>query len=339
VSSLDRILPFLRPIEDLLRDPDITEVMVNCGGRRIFVERRGALELVPERALELRNLTVAIKNIARACGDEISEVQPALDARLEDGSRVAAMFPPCSVDGPTLTVRKFTHRYTLQELIDGGTLTAALASELTEAVRRRRNILISGGTGTGKTTLLNALAAAIPVEDRIILIEETSEILIEKPNLVRFEARRSQAPLGQESPLPAVTISDLLRATLRHRPDRIIVGEVRGGEAFDLLQALNTGHQGALSTIHANSAEQALARLAHCVLTANTGLPHQSAREAVALAIHLVVHIERLGRTRSVTEVGAVERNDSAPDRIRLQPIAGVTAPARTRFSDRGDCV
>ena len=122
MSSLDRILPFLRPIEDLLRDPAITEVMVNCGGRRVFVERSGAVELVPERALEVRNLTVAIKNIARACGDEISEAQPALDARLEDGSRVAAMFPPCSVDGPTLTVRKFTHRYTLQELVDTGTL-------------------------------------------------------------------------------------------------------------------------------------------------------------------------------------------------------------------------
>jgi len=149
MSSLDRILPFLRPIEDLLRDPEVTEVMVNCGGRRVFVERGGALEAVPGRSLEVRNLTVAIKNIARACGDEISEVQPALDARLEDGSRVAAMFPPCSVDGPTLTVRKFTHRYTLGELVSVGTLTKTLADELVAAVRCRRNILISGGTGTG----------------------------------------------------------------------------------------------------------------------------------------------------------------------------------------------
>jgi pilus assembly protein CpaF len=322
VSSLDRILPFLRPIEDLLCDPEITEVMVNCGGRRVFVERSGALELVPDRTLEIRNLTVAIKNIARACGDEISDAQPALDARLEDGSRVAAMFPPCSVDGPTLTVRKFTHRYTLHELIDCGTLTAVLAAELIDAVRRRRNILISGGTGTGKTTLLNALAASIPETERIVLIEETSEILIDKPNLVRFEARRSQAPLGQEAPLPAVTISDLLRATLRHRPDRIIVGEVRGSEAFDLLQALNTGHQGALSTIHANSAEQALARLAHCVLTASTGLPHHSIREAIALAIHLVVHVERIGRIRTVTDVAVVSSWDGITDRIRLQPMS-----------------
>jgi pilus assembly protein CpaF len=322
----------LRPIEDLLQDPAVTEVMVNCGGRRVFVEREGALALVPERTLESRNLTVAIKNIARACGDEISEVQPALDARLEDGSRVAAMFPPCSVDGPTLTVRKFTHRYSLEELVAVGTLTADLARDLAQAVRQRRTILISGGTGTGKTTLLNALASTIPATDRIVLIEETSEILIDKPNLVRFEARRPQAALGSEEPLPAVTIADLLRATLRHRPDRILVGEVRGAEAFDLLQALNTGHRGTVSTIHANSAEQALARLAHCVLTANVGLPHRSTREAIALAIHLVVHIDRGEGRRAVREVLAVEGYDHVADRYALVPFvassAGITGGA-----------
>ena len=224
MSSLDRILPFLKPIEDLLVDPAITEVMVNDGGRQVFVERRGCIEHVPDRTLEVRNLTVAIKNIARACGDEISERQPMLDARLEDGSRVAAMFPPCAVDGPTLTVRKFTHRFTLDDLIAVGTLTAPLANVLRAAVEARHNILFSGGTGTGKTTLLNAVAQTIPPQDRIVLIEETSEILIDKPNLVRFEARRAQVPLGQEEPMPAVTIADLVRATLRHRPDRISSG-------------------------------------------------------------------------------------------------------------------
>ena len=320
MSSLDRILPFLRPIEDLLRDPAITELMVNDGGQRVFVERNGGLELLADRSLEPRNLTVAIKNIARACGDEISEAQPILDARLEDGSRVAAMFPPCAVAGPALTIRKFGRRYTLDDLVDNGTLSATLAQRLIEAIKAERNILISGGTGTGKTTLLNALAARIPADNRIVVIEETSEIHLDKPNLLRFEARRTQLPLGHETPLPAVTIADLLRATLRHRPDRIILGEVRGAEAFDLLQALNTGHLGSLSTIHANSADQALTRLAHCVLTANVGLPHRSIREAIALAINLVVHIARVNGSRCVTEVVSVRGFDATAERFNLEP-------------------
>jgi len=319
MSSLDRILPFLRPIEDLLVYPTVTEVMVNEGGRRVFVERRGRLEMVLDRRLETRNLTVAIKNIARACGDEVSDVQPILDARLEDGSRVAAMFPPCAVGGPALTIRKFTHRYTLDELVAIGALPVTVALQLTNAVEAHRNILISGGTGTGKTTLLNALAAHIRDQDRIVVIEETAEIHLDKPNLLRFEARREQAPLGQEAPLPAVTIADLVRATLRHRPDRILVGEVRGSEAFDLLQALNTGHMGSLSTIHANSAEQALTRLAHCVLTANVGLPHRSIREAIALAIHIVVHIARVDDRRCVTEVVRIRDYDHQAERFVLE--------------------
>lgn len=319
MSSLDRILPFLKPIEDLLVDPAVTEVMVNDGGRRVFVERHGALESLHERTLESRNLTVAIKNIARACGDEISDMQPVLDARLEDGSRVAAMFPPCAVAGPVLTIRKFTRRYSLEELLAVGAVTEDAAAALAEAVTAQQNILISGGTGTGKTTLLNALAARIPDQDRIVVIEETAEIHLKKPNLVRFEARRAQLPLGQEAPLPPVTIADLVRATLRHRPDRIIVGEVRGAEAFDLLQALNTGHLGSLSTIHANSAEQALTRLAHCVLTANVGLPHRSIREAIALAIHLIVHIARVNGRRQVTEVQAIRGYDGPADRFQLE--------------------
>jgi len=328
VSSLDRILPFLRPIEDLLCDPTITEVMINDGGRHIFVERDGTIEVVQDRTLETRNLTVAIKNIARACGDEISDAQPLLDARLEDGSRVAAMFPPCAVTGPILTIRKFTRRYSLDDLVAVGSLTAAAARSLTHAIATEQNILISGGTGTGKTTLLNALAAHIPERDRIVLIEETAEIHLNKPNVLRLEARRAQPALGQEAPLPPVTIADLLRAALRHRPDRILVGEVRGLEAFDLLQALNTGHLGSLSTIHANSAEQAFTRLAHCVLTANVGLPHRSTREAIGLAIHLVVHIARIGGHRRVTEIAAVRGYDAQSDRFLLESrLVDHTAP------------
>ena len=321
MSSFARILPFVKPIEHLLLDPTVTEVMVNAGGRRVFVERCGVVEEVSDLTLDERNLKVAIKNIARTCGDEISDAQPILDARLEDGSRVAAMFPPCSVNGPTLTIRKFTRRYSLEDLVEIGSLTPGLADRLRVAVQEHRNILISGGTGTGKTTLLNALAATIPDHDRIVLIEETSEIMIDKPNLVRFEARRAQTPLGQEAALPAVTIADLLRATLRHRPDRILVGEVRGPEAFDLLQALNTGHLGSLSTIHANSAEQALTRFAHCVLTANVGLPHASTREAIAFAILLVAHIARDGGQRRVTQLVGVRGYDTQADAFRLDSL------------------
>ena len=215
MSSLDRILPFLKPIEDLLVDPAITEVMVNEGGRCVFVEREGGVEPVPGRTLESRNLTVAIKNIARACGDEISEMQPLLDARLEDGSRVAAMFPPCAVTGPVLTIRKFTRRYSLDDLIEGGTLSAAVAAHLADAIRTHQNVLLSGGTGTGKTTLLNALAALIPTRDRIAVIEETAEIHLNKPNLLAAGGPARAGAVGPRS--PAAT-GDHRRSAARDAP-------------------------------------------------------------------------------------------------------------------------
>ena len=223
--SFDLILPFLRPIEHLIMDPSVSEIMVN-GADRVFVERGGLVEPVELQApLMERSLQVAIRNIARILGDEISEEKPLLDARLPDGSRVAAVFPPCAVQGTTLTIRKFHSRhFTAEELVRIGALPPEVLEYLRDGIARRLNILISGGTGTGKTTMLNALARFIDATDRIVLIEDTAEIQIEQENLVRFEARREQPGV------PAVTIRDLLKATLRHRPDRIILGEVRGGE-------------------------------------------------------------------------------------------------------------
>ena len=273
--SFDVILPFLRPIEGLLKDPAISEIMVN-GPACVFIERNGEIEPVPGVSIAEKSLQVAVRNIARALGDEISEEKPLLDSRLPDGSRVAAIIPPCSVGGTTLTIRKFQSRFfTAEELVRTGSLTPDLLKQFRDAVEQRRNILISGGTSSGKTTLLTALAAFISDRDRVVLIEDTSEIQMTKPNLVRFEARREQPGL------PAVTIRDLVRATLRHRPDRIILGEVRGGEAFDLLQALNTGHSGTLSTIHANSASQALSRFTSCVLESGVELPYHAIRSNI----------------------------------------------------------
>lgn len=307
--SFEIILPFLRPIEHLILDPDITEIMVN-GSRRVFIERAGLLEEVPDVHVDERNLKVAVKNIARALGDDVSEEKPILDSRLPDGSRVAAVFPPCSVGGTTLTIRKFqTKFFTADELVRIGTMAPDVLATVRTAIEQNQNILISGGTSTGKTTLLNALAAYLPTNDRVVLIEDTAELQIDRPNLVRFEARREQPAT------PAVSIRELLRATLRHRPDRIIVGEVRGGEAFDLLQALNTGHSGTLSTIHANSAEQALARFASCVVQSGVELPYQAVRYQIADAIDLVLHLGRIEGNRVVRELIKIGRYDAEGDR------------------------
>src|SRR5882724_3917092 len=275
MNGFDLILPFLRPIQHLILDPDISEIMVN-GPERIFIEKAGYLQAVPDVKLTAASLMVAVKNIARRLGDDISETKPILDSRLPDGSRVAAVIPPCSLTGVTLTIRKFNARhFAMEDLIHGGTLDRALANRLEDYVLTRKNILISGGTGCGKTTLACALGKFIPEDERLLLIEDTAEIQMTHPNLVRFESRREQ------NEVPAVTIRDLLKAALRHRPDRIILGEVRGAEAFELLQLLNTGHSGTLSTIHANSAKQGLARFTSCVLQSGIDLPYRSIRASI----------------------------------------------------------
>jgi pilus assembly protein CpaF len=315
MTGFEIILPFLRPIEAFIEDPDVSEIMVNAGGR-VFVECDGQVSEVTGVMLSEKRVQVAIKNIARVLGDDVSEENPILDTRLPDGSRVAAVIPPCSLGGTTLTIRKFQRRFfTTEELVRAGTLTAAVLGHVRAAIDARQNILISGGTSTGKTTLLNALAAFLPAGDRIVTVEDTAELHIDKPNVVRFEARRALCDL------PAVTIRDLLRATLRHRPDRIIVGEVRGGEAYDLLQSLNTGHAGTLSTIHANSAHQALARLTSCVLQAGIELPYHAVRHQIADVINLVLHLDRWRGTRRVSELVRLLRYLPDQDRYEVEPL------------------
>src|SRR2546422_7369388 len=314
-TSFQVILPFLRPIEGLIKDPTVSEIMVNPDSR-IFVEREGEVTEVPGVTISEKNLQVAVRNIARALGDEISEEKPLLDSRLPDGSRVAAVIPPCSVGGTTLTIRKFHSRFfTAEELVRAGSVSPALLDSFRNAVEQRRNILISGGTSSGKTTLLTALAAYISDQDRIVLIEDTSEVQMIKPNLVRFEARREQPGV------PAVTIRDLLRATLRHRPDRIILGEVRGGEAFDLLQLLNSGHSGTLSTVHANSAQQGLARFTSCVLQSGIELPYHAIKSNIADSLNLIVQLDRRPGQRFVSEVLEIRGYDPEADRYDLAPI------------------
>jgi pilus assembly protein CpaF len=308
MNGFEMILPFLKPIEHLILDDSISEVMVN-GPDQVFIEKAGFLQQVKGVSLGEKSLMVAVKNIARRLGNDISESKPILDSRLPDGSRVAAVIPPCSLSGVTLTIRKFnTRHFEMQDLINAGTLDRPLANRLQDYVLARKNILISGGTGTGKTTLLNILGKFIPEDERILLIEDTAEIQMVQPNLVRFEARQAQ------NGIPAVAIRDLLRAALRHRPDRIILGEIRGGAAFDLLQLLNTGHSGTLSTIHANSARQGLARFTSCVLQSGVDLPYRAIKANIGESLNVVIQIERRPGRRFISEVLEINRYDPDAD-------------------------
>jgi pilus assembly protein CpaF len=314
--SFETILPFLQPIAHLITDAGISEIMVN-GDQSVFIQRNGRIEAVTA-TVEQKYLVNAVKRIARSLGEDISEAKPLLDARLPDGSRVAAAFPPCSLYGVTLTIRKFRPNwFTLPELVTAGALPDSVADQLAAAVRDRQTILVSGGTDTGKTTFTKALLDHIPQSERLAIIEDTMELRVDHPNAIRFEARRSQTDADGNITVPAVSIRDLVKATLRHRPDRLIIGEVRGAEAFDLLDALNTGHAGSISTIHANSATMALSRLASLALRAGIDIPYMALQRDIRELIDIVVHIERREGKRFVSQVLRTENtacNDVAFD-------------------------
>ncbi|MGJ9404129.1 CpaF family protein [Arthrobacter sp. KK5.5] len=298
----DDVLGF-GPLQRLLDDPDVTEIMVNRMDQ-IYVERKGHLTLSDSRFSSEAHLRRVIERIVSKVGRRIDESSPLVDARLEDGSRVNAVIPPLAVGGSSLTIRKFSKvPLTVRNLIDFGTLTPEMAELLNACVKAKLNIIVSGGTGTGKTTLLNVLSSFIPGDQRIVTIEDAVELQIQQDHVVRLESRPPNTEGRGE-----VTIRELLRNSLRMRPDRIVVGEVRGGESLDMLQAMNTGHDGSLSTVHSNSPRDAVARLETLVLMAGMDLPLRAIREQIASAVHLIVQISRLrDGTRRITHVTEVQ--------------------------------
>ncbi len=308
MSTFDVILPFLKPIEHLILDDSISEVMVN-GSRHVFVERDGFLQEVPDVWLGEGALLAAVKNIARCLGDDISESKPILDSRLPDGSRVAAVIPPCSLSGVSLTIRKFNVRqFGVADLILAGMLSPTLAKRLEEYVLARKNILISGGTGAGKTTLISMLARFIPEDERLVLIEYRSEIQIIHRNVLRFEPKEIQ------NGLRSTTMRDLLEAAMGHRPDRIVVGDLRGGEAFDLVELMNTGYSGTLATLHANGALHALARFTSCMLRSGVSLPYRALKNSIGDSLNVVIQVERRPGRRYISEILEINNYDADAD-------------------------
>ncbi|HYI45854.1 MAG TPA: CpaF family protein [Actinomycetota bacterium] len=305
----------LGPLEELLADTEVTEVMVN-GPDTVFVERAGKIHLTDARFINEEQLRRTIDKIVTKIGRRIDESSPYVDARLPDGSRVNAIIPPLALDGPALTIRRFAaDPYGSNELVSFGTFTQPMAEFLEACVRGRMNVLVSGGTGAGKTTTLNVLSSYIPHDERILTIEDAAELKMQQPHVVRLESRPPNIEgKGQ------VTIRDLVRNALRMRPDRIIVGEVRGAEAIDMLQAMNTGHDGSISTVHSNSPRDVLSRLETMTMMAGMELGVKAIREQIAAAIDVIIHQERMkDGTRRITHVSEVVGMEG--DIITLQDV------------------
>ena len=303
-------------LDGIIKDDTITEVMIN-GPDNIFIEKNGRLQKLNKSFESERRLEDIIQRIVGLAGREVNQANPIVDTRLPDGSRVNVVLPPISLEGPIITIRKFSKTpMTIEQLIKYGSITKEIAEKLELFVRAKYNIFISGGTGSGKTTFLNALSNYIPKDERIITIEDSAELQITGiDNLVRLETRNANA-----SGTGRITIRDLIKSSLRMRPERIVVGEVRGAEALDMLQAMNTGHDGSLSTGHANSAEDMLSRLETMVLTGAEGLPLEAIRQQIASSVDLIIHLSRLRdrsrKTMQITEVLGVENG-----RVKLNPL------------------
>jgi len=312
--GFDLILPFLRPIEPLLLDESVSEIMGNPDASWWY-ERDGMVSPEASIRFDASRLRTGLEVIANHLGKKLDEDNPLLHAQLPDGSRIAAVIPPVVRPSPALTIRKFTsRRFTIVDLIARGTLSRSLADFLSEQIRDGKTILISGGTGTGKTTLLNILAQAIPAGERIVVIEDTAELRIEKPNVLAAECQTDTFK-------SRISFDDLLKSSLRWRPDRIILGEVRGTEARTLLDSFNTGHAGSLATIHANSAEKALHRFANLVMRSHAQSTFSDTEAEIGEAIDFVVHIERKPGSRVVREVLEIRGYDRDAKRFLIEPV------------------
>ncbi|MBI3894157.1 MAG: CpaF family protein [Candidatus Wallbacteria bacterium] len=314
-ETFDNVLGY-GPLEDLLNDPTVDDIMV-VGCNKVFAEKDGKLQLTNRCFLDEQHLRTVIDRMLRVIGKAVNDLNPYADGRLEDGSRINVVVPPLALDGPMITIRKFpSNPHTMEDLIHKfGSVTQGLADFLRIAVRNRKNILVSGGSGTGKTTLLNALGNYIPHDERIVTIEDTAELKLGQPHVARMETRQPNFE-GKG----VVSIRDLVRNALRMRPDRIIVGECRGGEAIDMLQAMNTGHDGSLTTVHANSPEDVLLRLETMCTMAGLDIPLASIRKQIAAAVDLIVQVGRFGDgTRRV--IAVTEILESKADSYALQDL------------------
>ena len=327
----------LGPLEPLLADPAVSDILVNSP-KNIYIERRGKLERTDIEFKDDEHLMRVIERIVSSVGRRIDEASPMVDARLQDGSRVNAIIPPLALDGPTLSIRRFgAEPLRMDSLIEKGALTKEIADMFEMCVHARLNVLISGGTGAGKTTLLNALSAYIPADQRILTIEDSAELQLQQPHTVRLETRPPNIEGRGE-----VTQRDLVKNALRMRPDRIVVGEVRGGEAIDMLQAMNTGHEGSLTTIHANTPRDALARLETMIQMTGMRLSERAMRQQVASAINLVVQVARLSdgtrRVTSISEITGMEGETITMQEIFLFERTGIDKEGKVvgRFRPTG---